>query len=173
MWQILKDAQEFRYMVPILCPPSALGVAVAQEIHNQTCGSSPATALARAIRYFHYCPPAGNLCKTLQQDCYNCRRIRMVCGRHLINPLHHLSDTSMVLGLLLQFDVAGPFLVKTKSKQSMLETRQERKEQRTTTKMWILLAVDYFTSRLAFSPLKDMTNGALSAAIQDIITTAG
>ena len=95
----------------------------------------------------------------------------MIRGRDLINPLRHLSDTSMVPGFSLQFDVAGPFLVKTKSKQSTLETRQERKERRTTTKMWILLAVDYFTSRLEVSALEDMTTGALSAAIQDIITT--
>ena len=86
----------------------------------------------------------------------------MVRGQDLINPLRHLSDTTMVPGLLLQFDVAGPFLVKTKSKQATLETRQERKERRTTTKMWILLAVDYFMSRLEVSPLEDMTTGALS-----------
>ena len=49
----------------------------------------------------------------------------MIRGRDLINP--YLSDTSIGPGLLLQFDVAGPFLVETKSKQSTLETRQERK----------------------------------------------
>ena len=97
----------------------------------------------------------------------------MICGQDLINPLCHLSDTSMVPDLSLQFDEAGPFLVKTKSQQSTLETRQERKERRTTTKMWILLAVDYFTSGLEVSPLEDMTTGALSSAIQDIITTTG
>ena len=97
----------------------------------------------------------------------------MIRGRDLINPLRHLSDTSMVRGFSLQFDVAGPFLVNTKSKQFTLETKQERKERRTTTKMWILLAVDYFTSRLKVSPLENMTTGALSSAIQDIITTTG
>ena len=60
----------------------------------------------------------------------------MVRGRDLINPMRHLSDTTMMVpGLLLQFDVAGPFLVKTKSKQAALETRQERKELRTTIKI--------------------------------------
>ena len=39
--------------------------------------------------------------------------------------------------------------------------------------MWILLAVNYFTSRLEVSPLENMTTGALSSAIQDIITTTG
>ena len=60
-----------------------------------------------------------------------------------------------------------------KSKQSMLETRQERKERRTTNKVKILFAVDHFMSRLEVSPLEDMTNGALPTAIQDIITTTG
>ena len=75
----------------------------------------------------------------------------MIRGQDFINPLLHLSDTSMVQSLSLQFNVAGTFLEKTKSKQSTLETRQERKERRTTTKMWILFAVDYFTSRLEVS----------------------
>ena len=91
-------------------------------------------------------------------------------GRDLINPLCHLSLATMLPGLSLQFDVAGPWLVKTKSKQASMETRQERKERRTTTKMWCLLCVDYFTSKLEVSPLEDMSTGSLSAAIQDIIT---
>ena len=45
-----KDAQELRYMVPGLSPHTTLGVAVAKEIHDQACGSSPATAMARATR---------------------------------------------------------------------------------------------------------------------------
>ena len=39
--------------------------------------------------------------------------------------------------------------------------------------MWLLLAIDYFTSRLDVSPLEDMTTGALSSTIQDIITSIG
>ena len=71
----------------------------------------------------------------------------MIKGKEdLVNPLSHLSDATMVPGLSLQFDIAGPWLVKTKSKQATLLTRQENKEKRSTTKMWILLAVDYFTS---------------------------
>ena len=135
-------------MVPILSSKSALGQAVAQQIHDETCGSSPASAQARASRYFYFCPPAGNLFKELQQGCFKCRRLRMVKGKDLINPLRHLSDTTMVPGISLQFDIAGPWLVKTKSKQATLLTRQEKKEKRSTTKMWILLAVDYFTSKL-------------------------
>ena len=54
----------------------------------------------------------------------------MIKGRDLINPLRHLSDATMVPGLSLQFDVAGPWLVKTKSKQATLKTRQERREKK-------------------------------------------
>ena len=97
----------------------------------------------------------------------------MIRGRDLINPLRHLSHTSMMPGLSLQIDVAGPFLVFTKSKQSTQETTQERRVKRTTSKMWLLLAIDYFTSRLDMSPLEDMTTGALSSAIQDVITSTG
>ena len=39
--------------------------------------------------------------------------------------------------------------------------------------MWLILAINYFTSRLDVSPLEDMTTGALSSAIQDIITSTG
>ena len=152
----------------ILHPHTALGQAVAQTLHNEVCGSSPATALARASRYFYFCGgSASQLFKPLQEECFKCRRIRMIRGRDLINPLRHLSDTTMVPGLSLQFDVAGPWLVKTKSKQASMETRQDK---RTTTKMWCLLCVDYFTSKLEVSPLEDMSTGALSIAIQDIIT---
>ena len=94
-------------------------------------------------------------------------------GRDLIFPLRHLSRTTMVPGVQLQLDVAGPFSVFTKSKQATMQTREERKVKRTTTKTWLLLAVDYFTSRLEVSPLEDMTTGALSSAIQDILTSTG
>ena len=39
--------------------------------------------------------------------------------------------------------------------------------------MWLLLAIDYYTSRLDVSPLEDMSTGALYSAIQDIITSTG
>ena len=96
----------------------------------------------------------------------------MVKGRDLISPLRHLTDATMVPGLSLQIDVAGPFMVKTKSKQA-IQTRQEKREKRSTTKMWILLAIDYFTSKPEVSPLEDMTTGSISAAIQDIIIANG
>ena len=165
---LLQDKEESRFMVPILGPHSAVGVAVAQQIHDETCGSSPGTALARASRYYYFCPPAGNLFKGLQENCFKCRRIRMIRGRDLINPLRHLSHTSMIPGLLLQIDVGGPWTVFTKSKQSILETGEEKRTKRTTTKIWLLLAIDYFTSRLDVSPLENMSTGALSRAIQDI-----
>ena len=97
----------------------------------------------------------------------------MLKGRDLINPLRHLSHTSMMPGLSLQIDVAGPWTIFTKSKQSILETREEKRTNRTTTKIWLLLAIDYFTSRLDVSPLENMTTGSLSSAIQDIISSTG
>ena len=45
---ILKDNQESRFMTPVLHPYTALGRAIAQTLHNEVCGSSPATALARS-----------------------------------------------------------------------------------------------------------------------------
>ena len=71
---LLKDAQKSRYMFPVLSPHTVLGVAVAQEIHDQSCGSSPAT------RYFYFCPSAGNLFRNLQENCFKCIRIRMIRG---------------------------------------------------------------------------------------------
>ena len=59
---------------PGSAPTLPSGVAVAQEIHDQTCGSSPATAMARATRYFYFCPSAGNLFQSLQEDCFKCRK---------------------------------------------------------------------------------------------------
>ena len=69
---LLKDAQESRFMVPVISPHTALGMAVAQTIHDQTCGSSPATCMARATKYFYFCPGPGKLFQTLQDNCFKC-----------------------------------------------------------------------------------------------------
>ena len=79
----------------------------------------------------------------------------------------------MLPGLSLQIDVAGPWTIFTKSKQSILETREEKRTKRTTTKIWLLLAIDYFTSRLDVSPLENMTTGSLLSAIQEFISSTG
>ena len=104
-------------MVPVVSPHTALGIAVGQEIHDQTSGSSPATVMARTSRYFLFSPSAGNLFQSLQDDCFKCRHIRMI-------------RDSIVPGLSLQLNVACPFLVFTKSKQSAQETRQEKRVKR-------------------------------------------
>ena len=39
--------------------------------------------------------------------------------------------------------------------------------------MWLLLAIDYFTSRLECAALEDMTTGPVSAAIQEKISSNG
>ena len=51
----------------------------------------------------------------------------------------------MLPGAALQLDIAGPWTVFTKSKQYGGELRGVR---RIKTNMWLLLAIDYYTSRL-------------------------
>ena len=77
---------KIRYMVPVVSPHTALGVAVAQEIHDQKCESSPATAMARATKYFYFWPSAGNLFQSLQDDCFKCRHIRILRAEVLLTP---------------------------------------------------------------------------------------
>ena len=40
-------------------------------------------------------------------------------------------------------------------------------------KMWVLLVIYYFTSRLEVSPLEDSTTASCSAAINEIISATG
>ena len=58
----------------------------------------------------------------------------------------------------------------TKSKQYVGQLRGNR---RTKTKMWLLLCIDYFTSRLEVSALEDLTTGSVSTAIQEVISSTG
>ena len=51
------------------------------------------------------------------------------------------------------------------------EKKKELKGQQQ--KIWLILAIDYFTSRLDVSPLENMSTGTLPSAIQDIITSTG
>ena len=141
---ILNEQQESQFMVPVLSPTTALGLAAAQSVHNKFCGASPALSQARALRYFGFIPSPAVLFQELSSSCFKCRRVRMIKGKDLISPLCHLSDTTMVQGVSLQLDVAGPYLVYTKSKQY---TGQLKGVRRTQTKLWILLCIDYFTSR--------------------------
>ena len=39
--------------------------------------------------------------------------------------------------------------------------------------MWLLLAVDYFTSRVELSVLEDMTTESVTAALQEILAVQG
>ena len=49
---LLKDIQESKFRVPILSPHTALGRAVARTLHDECCGSSPATALEKGFKIF-------------------------------------------------------------------------------------------------------------------------
>ena len=98
----------------------------------------------------------------------------MVKGKDLISPLKHLSNSSMVQGLQLQLDIAGPFLVYTKSKQYAGQLRGElRNQSRTKTNLLILLCIDYFTSRLEVSRLEYLSTSSVSSAIQEISSSTG
>ena len=167
---IINPAQESQFMVPIVNPATALGLAAAQEIHDEYCGVSISTAAARASRSFMFIPPAGPLFRDLQDNCYKCRRIRLVKEQDLISPLRHLSDHNMVQGFQLQLDIGGPWWVYTKAKSY---TGQLRGSQRHKTNMWLLLCIDYFTGRLEVSALEDLTTGSVSAAIQEVIASTG
>ena len=104
---IIPPSQQSQFMVPIVNPSTALGVAAAQEIHDEYCGASSFTSMARASRYFHFIPSAGPLFRDLQDNCYKCRRIRLIKGLDLISPLRHLSDHNMVQGFQLQLDIGA------------------------------------------------------------------
>ena len=69
----------------------------------------------------------------------------MIRGRDFISLLRHLGPHNMLPGAALQLDIAGPWTVFTKSKQYGGKLRGVR---RTKTKMWLLLAIDCYTSRL-------------------------
>ena len=94
----------------------------------------------------------------------------MIRGRDLISPLRHLGPHNMLPGAALQLNIEGLLVVFTKSKQYGGELRGVR---RTKTKMWLLLAVDYYTSRLECAALEDMTTGSVSNAIQEIVSSNG
>ena len=77
------EQQQTSYCVPVVSPYRALGVAVAQSLHDKMCGESAASTMARASQYFHFMPTPGPLFRTLSSSCYRCCRIKMkvdICG---------------------------------------------------------------------------------------------
>ena len=76
----------------------------------------------------------------------------------------------MTEGAALQLDIAGPWTAFTKSKQY---AGQLRGVNRTKTKIWLLLAIDCYASRLKCAALEDLTSGSVSAAIQEIVSSTG
>ena len=94
----------------------------------------------------------------------------MVKVRDLISPLRHLGPHNITEGAALQLDIAGPWTVFTKGKQY---AGQLRGVKRTKTKMWLLLAIDYYSSRLECAALEDLTTGSVSPAIQEIVSSTG
>lgn len=108
---LLKDRQQSGYCVPILSPLTAVGQVVCQSIHNQEYGESAASTLARSSRYIYFLPPAIHYYKKLSNNCYRCKRINMTRGVNVISPLRHIAEISLIKGVSLQMDIAGPWTV--------------------------------------------------------------
>ena len=74
---------------------SALGVAVAQTLHDEMYGVPDAATRARASQYFHFTPSPWSLFKNLQDKCFKRRQIRMAKGKDLISPLRHVASRDL------------------------------------------------------------------------------
>ena len=57
------ERQQTSYCVPVLSPYSALGVAVAESLHDKMCGASAASTMARGSQFFHFTRTLGPLLK--------------------------------------------------------------------------------------------------------------
>ena len=125
--------QQTSYCVPVLSPHSALGIAVAETLHDKNCGASAASTMARTSQFFYYTPSSGPLFKELSQNCYRCHRIKMKRGTNVISPIRHIAEDSMLEGIAIQVDICGPYTVFTKAKQAT--TRNTRGPKRTQVKL--------------------------------------
>ena len=163
--------QQTSYCVPILSPHSALGIAVAETLHDENCGASAASTMARTSKFFYYTPSSGPLFKKLSQNCYRCRRIKMKCGTNVISPIRHIAEDSMLEGIAIQVDICGPYTVFTTAKQAT--TRNTRGPKRTQVKLWILVCLDYFTSRVETAILEDMSTQSVHSALVEIMMKQG
>ena len=121
---LLKNRQQSLFCGPIVNPKNALGKAICESLHYEMCGVSASATAARASRYFHLHPSPGPLFQILAKKCFKCRRLRMRKGINIISQLRHLGQDTMIEGVSLQIDVAGPWTVLCRSKQAVdRETR--------------------------------------------------
>ena len=88
-------------------------------------------------------------------------------SNNMISPLRHIAESTMLEGVSIQVDIVGPYKMYTRAKQA--NNRELRRPNRAQVKMWLLLAVDYFTSRVELSVLEHMTTESVTAALQEIL----
>ena len=92
-------------------------------------------------------------------------------GTNVISPLRHIAQDTMLEGIAIQVDICGPYTVFTRAKQ--VTTRNIRGPKRTQVKLWILVCLDYFTSRVETAILEDMSTGSVTSALHEILSTQG
>ena len=77
----------------------------------------------------------------------------------------------MLDGIAIQVNICGPYTVFTRAKQA--RDRVTRGPKRTQVKLYILVCLDYFTSRVECGVLEDMTTGSVTSALHEILATQG
>jgi hypothetical protein len=171
---IIGDKQQKSYMVPLLSPNSALGKAVCQQVHDQFCGESAASALARSSRYFYHTPSALRYFQYLSDSCYKCRRMRAKRGYDVIAPMRNIGEDSMVEGNSVMVDVAGPWNLFVNPRQvGSVTTRAAKRSPRNKVKVWLLLGVDIFSHRVEVALLDSMTTDSLTSGLAEIMSATG
>ena len=151
--------------------PSTLGIAMAETLHDENCGASASASAARTSKYFPYTPSPGPLFKRLSKNCYRCRRIKVECGTNVISPLRHIAQDTMIEGISIQVDMCGPYTDFTRARHAT--TRETREPKTTQVKLWILVCLDYFMSRVETAILEDMLKKSVSSALHEILSTQG
>ena len=92
-------------------------------------------------------------------------------GTNVISPPRHIAQDTMLEGIAIQVDICGPYTVFTRAKKAT--TRNTRGPKRTQVKLWILVCLDYFTSRVETAILEDMSTESVTSALHEILSTQG
>ncbi|MCP4482174.1 MAG: hypothetical protein GY817_05220, partial [bacterium] len=171
---IIPEMQQISYMVPLLSPASALGRAVCQQVHDQFCGESAASAHARSSRYFYHTPSALKYYQELADSCFKCRRLRAQRGTDVIAPMRNIGEDCMIEGNSIMVDVAGHWNCYINPKQvGAVTTRASQRQPRSTVKRWILIGVDMFSHRIEISCLDEMTTDSLTSGLNELMMANG
>ena len=125
--------QQTSYCVPVLSPHSALGVAVAESLHDQMCEASAASTMERASQLFYYTPTSGPLFIIQSSNCYRGRYIKMEHGTNVIGPLRHIAQDTMLEGIAIQVNICRAYTAFKRAKQALI--RNTRGPKRTQVKL--------------------------------------